>query len=72
MGIMLVTAEEGSRVTDFGGLIQRRPGTAWATVVMLFSLIGIPPLVGFFGKLALFTAALQRGFTARRACSRWS
>ena len=31
---------------------------------MLFSLIGIPPLVGFFGKLALFTAALQRGFTA--------
>ncbi len=64
MGIMLVTAEEGSRVTDFGGLIQRRPGTAWAIVVMLFSLIGIPPLIGFFGKLALFTAALQRGFTA--------
>jgi NADH-quinone oxidoreductase subunit N len=31
---------------------------------MLFSLIGIPPLVGFFGKLSLFTAALQRGFTA--------
>jgi NADH-quinone oxidoreductase subunit N len=64
MGIMLITAEEGSQVADFGGLIQRRPAMAWATVIMLFSLIGIPPLVGFFGKLSLFTAALQRGFTA--------
>ena len=64
MGIMLITAEEGSQVTDFGGLAQRRPATAWVTVIMLFSLIGIPPLVGFFGKLSLFTAALQRGFTA--------
>ena len=64
MGIMLVTAEEGSQVTDFGGLLQRRPATAWVMVVMLFSLIGIPPLVGFFGKLAVFSAALQRGFTA--------
>ena len=64
MGIMLITAEEGSQVADFGGLAQRRPATAWVTVIMLFSLIGIPPLVGFFGKLSLFTAALQRGFTA--------
>ena len=63
MGIMLVTAEEGLEVADFGGLSQRRPAMAWATAVMLFSLIGIPPLVGFFGKLSLFTAALQRGFT---------
>jgi NADH-quinone oxidoreductase subunit N len=64
MGIMLVTAEEGFAVLDFGGLLQRRPATAWATAIMLFSLIGIPPLVGFFGKLSLFAAALQRGFTA--------
>jgi len=60
--IMLVAAEEGTRVADFGGLVKRRPATAWTTVVMLFSLIGIPPLVGFFGKFALFAAALQRGF----------
>ncbi|MEI7814116.1 MAG: NADH-quinone oxidoreductase subunit N [Coriobacteriia bacterium] len=64
MGIMLITAEEGSQVADFGGMAQRRPATAWVTVIMLFSLIGIPPLVGFFGKLSVFTAALQRGFTA--------
>jgi NADH-quinone oxidoreductase subunit N len=64
MGIMLVTAEEGFTVRDFGGLLQRRPATAWATAIMLFSLIGIPPLIGFFGKLSLFAAALQRGFTA--------
>lgn len=32
---------------------------AWATVLMLVSLIGIPPLIGFFGKLNLFVAAVQ-------------
>jgi NADH-quinone oxidoreductase subunit N len=64
MAVMLVAAEEGSQITGFGGLVQRRPATAWATVIMLFSLIGIPPLIGFFGKLTLFAAALQRGFTA--------
>ena len=63
MGIMLVTAEEGTQVSDFGGLVQRRPATAWATVIMLFSLIGIPPLVGFFGKFSLFYAAVQRDYT---------
>ncbi len=63
LGIMLVTAEEGFEVSDFGGLTQRRPATAWATAIMLFSLVGIPPLIGFFGKLSLFAAALQRGFT---------
>ena len=64
MGIMLVAAEEGSAIADFGGLSERRTATAWATVVMLLSLVGIPPLVGFFGKLYLFTASLQRGYVA--------
>ena len=64
MGIMLVTAEEGTQVTDFGGLVQRRPATAWATVIMLFSLIGIPPLVGILrqaGALHGRTAARLHG-----------
>jgi len=61
LAVMLIAAEEGPLLTDFNGLAQRRPATAWAIVVMLFSLIGIPPLAGFFGKLGLFTAALADG-----------
>jgi NADH-quinone oxidoreductase subunit N len=61
MAIMLVAAEEGPLLANFDGLAQRRPATAWAVVLLLLSLIGIPPLAGFFGKLGLFTAALAHG-----------
>ena len=61
MAVMLVAAEEGPLLANFDGLAQRRPAASWAVVVLLLSLIGIPPLVGFFGKLGLFTAALAHG-----------
>lgn len=61
LGVMLLAAEEGPLVSDFNGLAQRRPAAAWFVVLMLVSLIGIPPLVGFFGKLYLFGAALDAG-----------
>ncbi|HET6498197.1 MAG TPA: NADH-quinone oxidoreductase subunit N [Coriobacteriia bacterium] len=57
MAVMLLAAEEGTAVTDLGGLATRRPWLAWSAVVWLVSLIGIPPLAGFFGKLYLFGAA---------------
>ena len=63
LGIMLIAAEEGPALTDFNGLAERRPATAWAAVLMLLSLIGIPPLAGFFGKLFLFQSALGHGLT---------
>ncbi len=63
LGIMLVLAEEGPALGDVAGLAQRRPAAAWAVVVMLLSLIGVPPLVGFFGKFFLFGAALQAHLT---------
>jgi NADH-quinone oxidoreductase subunit N len=63
LGVMLLAAEEGPLVSDFNGLAQRRPAAAWFAVLMLVSLIGIPPLVGFFGKLYLFGAALDAGLT---------
>ena len=59
LGVMLVVAEEGPLVTDLAGLSSRRPMMAWSIVVMLVSLIGIPPLVGFFGKLYLFVSAVE-------------
>jgi len=61
MGIMLLVAEEGTGLEDFAGLSNRRPAVAWGVVVLLASLIGIPPLVGFFGKLSLFSAAVSAG-----------
>jgi len=61
LGIMLLVAEEGPAVLDFGGLGSRRPAAAWALVLMAVSLIGIPPMIGFFGKLYLFSAAISAG-----------
>lgn len=63
LGIMLLVAEEGSLVDDFAGLSRRRIASAWGVVVLLVSLIGIPPAIGFFGKLTLFSAALSAGFS---------
>jgi NADH-quinone oxidoreductase subunit N len=51
----------GDRVADLRGLASRKPFLAWATVLMLVSLIGVPPLAGFAGKLFLFTAAMGAG-----------
>lgn len=59
MAVMLVVAEEGTEITDLGQLATRRPWLAWSTVLWLLSLIGIPPLAGFFGKLYLFGAAVD-------------
>lgn len=61
MAIMLIAAEEGTSIEDFAGLVARRPAVAWAAVVFLLSLVGVPPMVGMFGKLVVFTAALGAG-----------
>jgi len=45
----------------FSGLAQRRPGWAFAMAAFMLSLAGIPPTVGFIGKLILFRAAVDAG-----------
>jgi NADH-quinone oxidoreductase subunit N len=62
VGQMLVIAQEGPTLTDLAGLVRRRPYAAWCSVGFLFSLIGFPPMVGFFGKLAVFSAAYNVGY----------
>jgi NADH-quinone oxidoreductase subunit N len=45
----------------FAGLGQRKPGWAIAMTVFMLSLGGVPPTVGFIGKLLLFRAAVDAG-----------
>ena len=52
---------EGERIEDFRGLNQRHPFLAFAMMMFLLSLAGIPPLVGFFGKFYLFQMAVAKG-----------
>ena len=44
------------------GLFGRKPLLATALAIFMFSLAGIPPLAGFFGKLYLFNAAIEAGW----------
>lgn len=46
-------------VDDLSGLMRTRPFAALAMALCLFSLAGIPPLVGFWGKFRIFQAALE-------------
>jgi len=54
---------EGERIEDFRGLGHRQPFVAFAMMVFLLSLAGIPPLIGFFGKFYLFKLAIEQGYT---------
>lgn len=47
---------------DYNGLYHTNPGLSLIMTLALFSLAGIPPVAGFFGKFFLFTAAAQQGF----------
>ena len=49
------------RISDLGGLACTDPGLALALAVFMFSMAGIPPFSGFFGKYFIFTAAVQSG-----------
>jgi len=48
-------------IDSLSGLSESRPGLAAAMAIFMFSLAGIPPLLGFFAKLAVFQAAVQAG-----------
>ncbi len=65
-GIILLLAREGfesEEITDLAGLNQRSPLYAGVMAVCLLSLAGIPPLVGFYAKLAVLQALISSGQT---------
>lgn len=54
---------EADELADFKGLNQRSPWYALIMLMLMFSMAGVPPFVGFFAKLSVIQAALQAGFT---------
>jgi NADH-quinone oxidoreductase subunit N len=49
-------------IDDYNGLYHTNPKLSLTMTLALFSLAGIPPVAGFFGKFFLFTAAAEKGF----------
>jgi len=62
--IMLLSREkfEADKLDDFKGLSRRNPWYAFITLLLMFSLAGVPPMVGFYAKLAVLQAVLAAGY----------
>ena len=52
----LRNATGGESVADYAGLVRRSPGLAVGMAIILFSLVGLPPLAGFTAKFGAFAA----------------
>ena len=66
-GVILLLAREGfesEEISDLAGLNQRSPLYAGVMAICLFSMAGIPPMVGFYAKLAVLQSLLASGQTA--------
>jgi NADH-quinone oxidoreductase subunit N len=63
-GVILLLAREGfesEEIADLAGLNQRSPLYAGVMAVCLFSLAGLPPLVGFYAKLSVLQSLVASG-----------
>lgn len=64
-GIVIVLGEKGTENTsierDYAGIAWQHPLLAAAMALFMFSLTGIPPTAGFFGKFTILTAAVNAG-----------
>ena len=64
-GMLLLLSRAGfeaDNLTDFKGLNQRSPWYAFMMLLVMFSMTGIPPTVGFYAKLAVLQSLLNAGF----------
>ncbi|WP_282077629.1 NADH-quinone oxidoreductase subunit NuoN [Epibacterium ulvae] len=63
---ILMLEKDGKPVTDIGALNQfasRAPGKALAVLILLFSLAGVPPMLGFFAKFGVWQAGIEAELT---------
>ncbi len=66
-GVILLLAREGfeaEEIADLRGLNRRSPWYAFVMLLLMFSLAGIPPTVGFYAKLVVLQALLSEGITS--------
>lgn len=64
-GVVLLLSRQGfesDRLDDLRGLNTRSPWWAFVMLVVMFSLAGIPPTVGFYAKLLVLQAAINAGY----------
>jgi NADH-quinone oxidoreductase subunit N len=60
--INLISATTGrENIDDYKGFYKTNPGLSWVLAIALFSLGGIPPTAGFFGKFFLLLAGAGKG-----------
>ena len=60
--IAVSNATGKENIDDYNGLYHTNPRLSLIMTLALFSLAGIPPVAGFFGKFFLFTAAAEKGY----------
>ncbi len=61
LGAFFVIDLVGEDAKSYNGLIRTSPGVAASMLIFMASLVGIPPLSGFFGKLWIIIAGVQSG-----------
>jgi len=53
---------EAENLDDFKGLNQRKPWYAFLMMLIMFSMAGVPPTVGFYAKLSVLQAVVNAGY----------
>ena len=64
-GVIMMMRRQGyacENLSDLAGLSKHSPLIAYAMAIFMFSISGIPPFAGFFGKFIIFKAAVDAGF----------
>ncbi len=62
--LLMLRGEDGDlyeTFADISGLAVTRPAIAWGLLLLMFSLAGIPPLLGFYSKFVVFQATVEAG-----------
>ena len=70
VAVLMMKAADGTPlegISDLAGLSRTRPLLALALAIQMFSLAGIPPLFGFWGKFVVFQAAVEANLVALAA-----
>jgi NADH-quinone oxidoreductase subunit N len=69
-GVMMLMSRDGHEaedIADLKGLGRRNPALAFVMLILMFSLAGIPPTIGFYAKLAVLKAVIDAGEAYGRA-----